>query len=193
MKLIIGLGNPGKKYQNNRHNIGFMIVDNFGHKNGFKLNKLKFQSMWNDLHLHGQKIVLVKPLTYMNRSGHAVRLWKDYFDIESEDILVIHDDMDLSLGQLRMRPKGGAGGHNGLKSIINNLGDKQFPRLRFGVGRAPEGNNPAVYVLNDFSKEEFKIVKEKISDTEKGLELFCEDTASIFKEPVFYILSGVYP
>ncbi len=175
MKLIAGLGNPGKKYSSNRHNIGFMAIDYLGEQYDLPVTKLKFQSMWEEIRLSNEKVLLIKPLTFMNRSGHAIKLWMDYLDIDEENLLVIHDDLDLSLGQIKMRPKGGTGGHNGLKSIVTNIGTKEFSRLRFGIGRPEEEEEPAKYVLQDFSKQEMKTVNQKLSDLVKGVELFCTD------------------
>ncbi|WP_041367250.1 aminoacyl-tRNA hydrolase [Natranaerobius thermophilus] len=175
MKLIAGLGNPGKKYQYNKHNIGFMVIDYFAKQHGLSVTKLKHQSMWDELRLEGEKIVLIKPLTYMNRSGHAIKLWKDYFKIENQDLLIIYDDLDLELGDLRMRPKGGTGGHNGLKSIVSTLGGKEFPRIRFGIGRPASQESTSSYVLKDFTKKEFETINNKFPDLSKGIELFCKE------------------
>ncbi|OWZ83664.1 aminoacyl-tRNA hydrolase [Natranaerobius trueperi] len=179
MKLIVGLGNPGKKYQWNRHNIGFMAVDRLGEDRNVSITKLKFQSFWNEIFLNGEKLIAVKPLTYMNRSGHAVKLWQDYFNIKNEDILVIYDDMDLQLGELKLRPTGGTGGHNGLKSIVENLGDKSFSRLRCGIGRPHSGENPASYVMGNFTKEQYKIVESQLNEAARTVELFVEHGINI--------------
>lgn len=173
MKLVVGLGNPGKKYQNNRHNIGFLVVDHLGDRYRLAVSKLKFQALWNEFTIDGEKIFLLKPITYMNRSGHAVRLWQDYFDIPNEHILVIHDDIDLAFCRVKMRPGGGAAGHKGVKSLINNLGGQDFPRVRFGVGQVPSGMEPSKYVLTDFSRQEYKAIQEKMPEVADGIEKFC--------------------
>ncbi len=175
MKLIVGLGNPGRKYRFNRHNIGHMVVDSLGDSLNLSVTKLKFQSLWNQGQLDGEKVILVKPLTYMNRSGHAVKLWKDYFNISLSDLIIIHDDMDLASGKLRLRPKGGSGGHNGLKSIRETLQTESFPRLKMGIGRPPEQMDPASYVLGNFTTEELEIMEPALEKAIKGLKIFASE------------------
>ncbi len=173
MKLVVGLGNPGKKYQYHRHNIGFLTVDYLGKRYGLFVSKLKFQSLWHEIRIDGEKVILLKPITYMNRSGHAVRLWKDYFDLQNKYILIIHDDLDLDFCQVKMRPGGGAAGHKGVKSLITNLGGQDFPRIRFGIGQSPPEMEPSNYVLKDFSREEYAELTEKLSQAADGIEIFC--------------------
>lgn len=138
MKLIIGLGNPGKLYEHTRHNIGFDIIDVLANKWGTPLNQMKFNGMYASVHRPEGKVILLKPLTYMNLSGECVRPLMDYFDINVEDIVVIYDDLDLETGKLRLRQKGSAGGHNGIKSLIQHLGTQEFDRIRVGVSRPPD-------------------------------------------------------
>lgn len=160
MKLIIGLGNPGKLYEHTRHNIGFDVIDALAAKWGAPLNQTKFNGMYATVHRPEGKVILLKPLTYMNLSGECVRPMMDYFDIEIEDIIVIYDDLDLETGKLRLRQKGSAGGHNGIKSLIQHLGTQEFNRIRVGVSRPPTGMKVADYVLSKFSKEDQPIVED---------------------------------
>lgn len=155
MRLFIGLGNPGKQYEHTRHNVGFDTIDALAHKWGIELNQTKFNALYGMSHRPEGKVILMKPLTYMNLSGEAVRPLMDYYDIDIEDIVVIYDDMDIDLASLRLRQKGSAGGHNGIKSLIQHLGTQNFNRLRVGIGRPPQGMKVPDYVLSHFSKEEW--------------------------------------
>lgn len=132
--LIAGLGNPGQKYANTRHNMGFLTVDLLAEQQGVKLNKVKFKSAYNILSFGGARCLVMKPQTYMNLSGEAVREAAQFYKIPADHVLVIHDDVSLAVGRLRVRPSGSAGGHNGLKSIIAHLGTQEFPRIKIGVG-----------------------------------------------------------
>lgn len=170
MKLIIGLGNPGKAYDHTRHNIGFDVIDELANKWGAPLNQSKFNGMYATIHRPEGKVMLLKPLTYMNLSGECVRPIMDYFDIDVEDIIVIYDDLDLETGKLRLRQKGSAGGHNGIKSLIHHLGTQEFNRIRVGVSRPPAGMKVADYVLSKFSKEDEPIVQEAIKKTCDAVE-----------------------
>ena len=133
MKLIVGLGNPGKEYEKTRHNTGFMALDSFAQKNGVVIDKKKYNGLYADATINGEKIILLKPQTFMNLSGECVRKYVDYFKIKVEDILVINDDLDLEVGRLRLRRNGDSAGHNGLKNIELNLGTKDFKRLKIGI------------------------------------------------------------
>lgn len=170
MKLIIGLGNPGKPYEHTRHNIGFDIIDALANKWGASLNQTKFNGMYATIHRPEGKVMLLKPLTYMNLSGECVRPMMDYFDIDVEDVIVIYDDLDLETGKLRLRQKGSAGGHNGIKSLIQHLGTQEFNRIRVGVSRPPAGVKVADYVLSKFSKEDEPIVQEAIQKSCDAVE-----------------------
>ncbi|WP_203334975.1 aminoacyl-tRNA hydrolase [Planococcus beigongshangi] len=154
MKLIIGLGNPGKAYEQTRHNIGFHVIDHLAAKWNAPLTQAKFKGMYSVIHRPEGKVMLLKPLTYMNLSGESVSAIMDYYDIGIEDITVIYDDLDLPTGQLRLRQKGSAGGHNGIKSLIQHLGTQNFNRIRIGISRPPAGMKVPDYVLSRFSKEE---------------------------------------
>ena len=153
--LVVGLGNPGAKYEHTRHNMGFLTVDLLAEQAGVKLNKVKFKSAYNIIPFAGSKCLVMKPQTYMNLSGEAVREAVQFYKIPADHVLVIYDDVSLPVGKLRVRPTGSAGGHNGIKSIIAQLGTEEFPRIRVGVGAKP---NPqydlADWVLSKFSEED---------------------------------------
>ena len=154
IKMIVGLGNPGPRYAHNRHNVGFQIVDELAAQHGLDFDKRQFKALIASGHIDGQRVLLVKPQTFMNLSGEAVQPLVSYYKVELEDLMVVFADMDLPVGVIRLRPFGGAGGHNGMKSIIGRLGSNQFPRLRVGIGRPPGRMDPAAYVLQDFSADE---------------------------------------
>ena len=170
MKLIIGLGNSGKPYENTRHNTGFNVIDALAEKWSAPLNQSKFNGMYAVVHRPEGKVILLKPLTYMNLSGECVRPLMDYYDIDVEDIVVIYDDLDLDTGKLRLREKGSAGGHNGIKSLIQHLGTQQFNRIRVGVSRPPAGMKVADYVLSKVSKEDQVVVQDAIKKSVDAVE-----------------------
>ena len=155
MKLIVGLGNPGKEYQNTRHNIGFRFIDNFASKNNIKIEKEKFNGLYIQTIIGNESVILLKPLSYMNLSGEVVKKYVDYFKIKVEDILIINDDLDLNIAKIRLRRSGSSGGHNGLKNIEQCLNTNNFKRLKIGIS-----NNKLIetkdYVLGSFSKEDEK-------------------------------------
>ena len=160
MVCVIGLGNPGMKYKNTRHNVGFRVIDLLSKEYGIKLKQSKFQAKAGQGSVDGKKIMLVKPLTYMNESGYAVDAVMNYFDVPPRDIVVLVDDMDLPLGSIRIRDKGSAGGHNGLKSIISYLKSEDFARVRIGIGK-PEGQKGTVpHVLGKFAGNEGELAAE---------------------------------
>lgn len=170
MKLVIGLGNPGKKYDKTRHNIGFIALDYIAQHLGLSFNKTKFNSVYAEGNIGSEKIVLIKPQTFMNLSGESVQPWVDYYNLTEDDIVVIYDDMDLPVGKIRLRMKGGHGGHNGIKSIIQHLSTKEFNRIRVGVGRPYPQQSVISHVLSQFSKEtvpDMKIAVHKIVDAVK--------------------------
>lgn len=179
MKLITGLGNPDDKYKFTRHNAGFMVLDYLGYKWGFDF---KFESKFNaqvaKINHNGESIVFVKPMTYMNLSGNAVQSVMNFYKIAPEDILVIYDDLDIPLSQMRFRPKGSAGGHNGIKSIINSLGgNNTFDRLKIGIG--PQLPIPAeTFVLQNFSQEEMTGLKEVLKNAEEAVDCYIANGMS---------------
>lgn len=160
MYLIAGLGNPGKEYEKTRHNVGFVALDYLAYDQNIKLTKLKFKGACGDGMIAGEKCLLLKPQTFMNLSGESVREAAEYFKIEPNKIIVMYDDVDLEVGKIRVRPKGSAGGHNGIKSIIYQLGSEDFVRVRFGVGKAQY--NMIDHALGHFSEEDGESVSDAI-------------------------------
>jgi len=167
MKLIFGLGNPGKKYSDTKHNIGFISLDEIAFQQGLTFNKSKFESVYAEGNVGSEKLLLIKPQTFMNESGRSVRPWMDYYDLDLDDILVIYDDMDLPAGKIRLRQKGSSGGHNGIRSIITHVGTKEFNRIKVGIDRPYPKQTVVSHVLSKFPKEVKGDVEEslkKVSD-----------------------------
>lgn len=161
--LLVCLGNPGEKYENTRHNVGFMTADEIGERVHMPIQKLKFKALTNICELGGEKVLVMKPVTYMNLSGEAVRQAADFYKIPPERVLVISDDVSLPVGRLRIRAGGSAGGHNGLKSIIGHLGTDQFPRIKIGVGEKPHPDyDLADWVLGKFTGEDKKTIDDAV-------------------------------
>lgn len=159
--LVVGLGNPGQKYQNTRHNMGFLTVELLAEQKGVKLNKVKFKSAYNILSFAGCKCLVMKPQTYMNLSGEAVREAAQFYKIPADRVLVIYDDVSLPVGKLRVRPSGSAGGHNGIKNIIAHLGTQDFPRIKIGTGAPAGGGEEMVdWVIGVPSQAERKVLFE---------------------------------
>ena len=175
MKLFIGLGNPGKTYEKTRHNIGFEVIDALAAEWNISIDQAKFQGLYGMGNVKGEKVYLLKPMTYMNLSGQSIRALMDYFNIDVEDIVVIYDDLDLPVGRIRLRQKGSAGGHNGIKSTISHLGTQEFDRIRVGIDRPTNGANVADYVLGKFSKEDqealIPVVKRCVRACEERLNM----------------------
>jgi len=164
MYIIVGLGNPKKEYENTRHNIGFDVIDKLAEQENISVLEKKHKAIIGKGYVAGQKCILAKPQTYMNLSGESVRELIDYYKVdETEELIVISDDISLDVGQLRIRKKGSAGGHNGLKNIIAHLGHDQFMRIKMGVGEKPKGYDLADYVLGHFSKDE-RVVMDKAAE-----------------------------
>jgi peptidyl-tRNA hydrolase, PTH1 family len=162
MEMIIGLGNPGQEYKDTRHNIGFKVVELMIHELGIKFDSKRFQSKNARTRLEVKDVIFLCPMTYMNLSGSSVRQCADYYKVDIEDILVIHDDLDLPIGRVKIARQGGAGGHKGVQSVINHLGGANFPRVRLGIGR-PRYNEPIeTFVLAPFYKDEREIADEMI-------------------------------
>lgn len=175
MYIIAGLGNPTKEYDRTRHNIGFMAIDMLADKYGISFNEGRHRALIGKGVINGVKVVLVKPLTYMNLSGEAIRAVVDYYKIDEEsELIVIYDDISLDVGRLRIRKKGSAGGHNGIKNIIANLGHDSFLRIKIGVGEKPKGYDLADYVLGHFGSEELAVMKESFERLDKALCIMLE-------------------
>ena len=172
MKVIVGLGNPTDQYKGTRHNVGYMAIDRIAEANRINMNQHKFKAIVGSGFIGGSKVLLVKPLTYMNLSGESLRPIMDFYKLDLSDILVIYDDISLEPGMLRLRTKGSAGGHNGMKSIIKHLGGDTFPRIRVGIGGEKHpGQDLADYVLGHFSKEEQPLMQEGITKAKEALNL----------------------
>lgn len=164
MYIIVGLGNPKKEYENTRHNIGFDVIDKLAEQENISVLEKKHKAIIGKGYVAGQKCILAKPQTYMNLSGESVRELIDYYKVdETAELIVISDDISLDVGQLRIRKKGSAGGHNGLKNIIAHLGHDQFMRIKMGVGEKPKGYDLADYVLGHFSKDE-RVIMDKAAE-----------------------------
>lgn len=176
MYIIAGLGNPGSQYANTRHNVGFMAVDRLAEKHDVTIDRHKFQSLTAQCLIDGQKVLLMKPLTYMNNSGEAIAEAAAYFKIPPEHIIVFSDDINLKPGTMRIRRSGSAGGHNGLKSIIECVGSDQFPRIRIGIGdRKRSQMSLADFVLSHFSEEDRKVLEEPLDNAGSAAELILKD------------------
>jgi len=156
--LIIGLGNPGRGFRRNRHNIGFQVLDALADSLGTRFTRMQAHALVTDARLEGIRLILAKPQTFMNNAGQSVGSLARFFRLPAEQILAVYDDLDLPLGALRLRPGGGSGGHRGLGSIAEHLGLDEFPRLRFGIGRPPGAMDPADYVLQDFGPADEDLV-----------------------------------
>lgn len=174
MKLIVGLGNPGKQYEKTRHNIGFEVIDTLSERLQIPLDQSKHKGLYGMGFVNGEKVFLLKPLTYMNLSGESVRPVMEYYQIELEDIIVIYDDLDLPVGRIRLRQKGSAGGHNGIKSIIAHVGSQQFNRIRVGINRPSNGQPITDYVLGKFTKDEQELIEEVVQKCAKACEAAIE-------------------
>lgn len=176
MYVIAGLGNPKKEYENTRHNIGFAVIDMLAERHNIRINEAKHKGLLGRGYINGEKVILVKPLTYMNLSGECIREVLDYYKVDpKENLIVIHDDISLEPGNLRIRKKGSAGGHNGLKNIILHLGHDTFQRIKVGVGEKPEGYDLADYVLGHFSGTEKKIMEETAQKACDAVEVMMKD------------------
>lgn len=170
MKLIVGLGNPGREYELTRHNIGFMAIDELAKRWNISLNEQKFKGVFGAGFVNGEKVILLKPLTYMNLSGESIRPLMDYYKIDVEDFVVMYDDLDIPVGKLRLRMKGSAGGHNGVKSTISHLGTQEFQRIRMGIDRPKNGMKVVDYVLGRFTSEEIPDVNHSIEKAADACE-----------------------
>ena len=173
MKMVVGLGNPGKLYEKTRHNMGFIVIDNFAKELGLSIDKKKFNALYVDTLIDGEKVLLVKPQSYMNLSGEAVQSFANYFDIDYSDILVISDDLDLDFLDYRLRLFGSSGGHNGLKDIERCLGSNRFRRFRIGISNNKDMDTKD-YVLGKFSRKDRKEIEEFLPKTVEILNDFIK-------------------
>ncbi len=177
--MIVGLGNPGKDYQKNRHNVGFMAIDKIASEFGIEGKKVKSKAIVLEGKKENKKIILVKPQTFMNLSGTSVASLMHFYKIDTENLIVIHDDLDLPALSIRLRPGGGAGGQKGIASIIQNLGTQQFNRVRIGIGRPPGRMDAAAYVLQNFPKPEEKELPFLLDTVTKAIECFLDSGIEI--------------
>lgn len=182
MKLIVGLGNPTPQYEGTRHNVGFDVVDRLAEQYQIPLDTVKHKGVYGKGNIDGVKVILLKPMTFMNLSGESVAAVAGYYKIASEDMIVIYDDINLDVGRLRIREKGSAGGHNGMKNIIAQVGTDAFPRIRVGVGMKPQKMDLADYVLSRFSKEERTII-------EDGYDRACAATALLVADEISHAMN----
>lgn len=172
MKIIIGLGNPGRQYEDTRHNAGFMVVDKFADKHGVDISKARFNALLGEVFVNGEKVVLVKPMTYMNNSGQAVGEVLNFYKPDLEDIIVVVDDIEIELGMLRIRAKNGKGTHNGLKSIFAHLKTDDYAKMKLGVGKFKRDMDLADFVLARPSKEDDEIIDDLIDRAVEALDEF---------------------
>ena len=185
--LIVGLGNPGRNHAFNRHNVGFMAIDRLALAQGIDMRRVQSKAIVGSGRLAEGAVVLAKPQTFMNLSGEAVGALAGFYRIPPSAVLVVYDELDIPFGVIRLREKGGAGGHNGMRSIIQHLGN-DFPRLRLGIGRPPGRMDPAAYVLQDFGRDELPLVSEMLATAGQAIASFVRDgidlTMSRFNGPV---------
>lgn len=180
MWLLVGLGNPGDKYKNNRHNVGFMVMDQIASDNMFPAFKSKFSGAFSEGRLGGQKIALLKPQTYMNESGQSVGKCAKFYKIPPEKIIVFHDELDIPFIKIKMKQGGGAGGHNGIKSIDAHLGNKNYWRVRMGIDHPGDKNRVSGYVLSDFSKAEQSVLPEWVEIISRHVGYLIEENKDEF-------------
>lgn len=170
MRWIVGLGNPGKEYESTRHNAGFFVIDELARRWNAGIFQSKCKALVAEARLQGEKAVLIKPMTYMNLSGESVRAFMDFYKAELENAIVVYDDLDTEVGRIRLRYQGSAGGHNGIKSIIQHTGTQTFNRIRMGISRPQPGHAVVDYVLTRFSKSEKPAVEQMVADAADAVE-----------------------
>lgn len=179
LMLIVGLGNPGSQYKQTLHNAGFLALDHFARKNSLQIESVKMHGVYCSTRISGKKVLLLKPQTFMNRSGESVQAFMKYFHVDLEKILVLHDDLDLMPGKLKMVNGGGAGGHNGIRSLIQHLGSKDFARFKIGIGH-PRNHveTDAIpverFVLSRFSQKQWDVFQDNLDSISEGINLFIE-------------------
>ncbi|MDF1520360.1 MAG: aminoacyl-tRNA hydrolase [Brevefilum sp.] len=173
--LIVGLGNPGPRYHHNRHNVGFMVVDALADAANIPIRRVEFRALVGKGEFSDERLILAKPQTFMNNSGQAVGALVRFYKIPVDHLLVVHDDLDLPFGTLRLRPRGGAGGQRGMGSIMAKLNTQDFARLRVGIGRPPGRMDPSDYVLHDFDSPEEEMLPELLSSAVDAIRMFLQD------------------
>lgn len=171
MYLIVGLGNPGRQYEKTRHNVGFEVIDRLADRLSASVDEKKFKGCYGKGVIGGNKVILLKPLTYMNLSGESVRAAMDFYKIDPDHMIVVYDDVSLDVGQLRIRTKGSAGGHNGIKNIIAHLGTQEFPRVKVGVGEKPPRMDLADYVLSRFSQTDRRVMEDAFEEAAEAAQM----------------------
>lgn len=179
MYIVVGLGNPGKKYNISRHNIGFEVADEFARSNNIVMNKTKFKAIIGEGIVSGEKVIVVKPQTFMNLSGESVMSIMNFYNLDIENMIVIYDDIDIEVGKLRIRKKGSAGSHNGMRNIIYLLKQDNFPRVRVGVGKPPAGRDLANFIIGKFSKSEQEILVPIVKDAVSAVETIIKDDVDL--------------
>ena len=175
MKIIVGLGNPGVRYQWTRHNVGFQVIDRLAETHQILVSRKRFKALYGSGRIDSRNVVLAKPLTFMNLSGEAVKKMTDFFGVGLQDLVVVHDDLDLPLGRVRFKQRGGDGGHQGVRSLIGSMGGNSFLRLKVGIGRPPKGIDPAAYVLDSLGPSEK-------APFDEGVSLAAECLAVLIRE-----------
>ena len=175
MKIIVGLGNPTSQYVGTRHNIGFAVIDELSKEYNIAVDTKKHKALCGKGMIAGENVILAKPQTYMNLSGESVRALVDYYKVTNEDVIIVYDDISLDVGDIRIRQKGSAGGHNGIKNIIAHLNTQEFPRVKVGVGEKPKGQDLVNYVLGHFSKGEMEQIQSGIEMAAKSIAVMVED------------------
>ena len=173
--IIVGLGNPGRKFEHNRHNVGFMLLNHISIKLGESFSKVEAKALVCKTSYHGERLILVKPQTFMNNSGVSVSSLVRFYQVPLENLLVVYDDVDLPLGTMRLRPSGGSSGQKGMQSIIERLGSDEFPRLRIGTGRPPGRMDAADYVLQDFPNQETELLNDTLNRAVDAVLTFTQD------------------
>jgi PTH1 family peptidyl-tRNA hydrolase len=176
MRWIVGLGNPGKEYEATRHNAGFFVVDELARRWGAGPFQSKCKGLLAEARVHGEKVALLKPMTYMNLSGESVRAYMDYYKADLQDAIIVYDDLDTEVGCIRLRCQGSAGGHNGIKSIIQHVGTQTFNRVRMGISRPKPGFAVVDYVLSPFAKAELPEVKRMVEEAADAIEFSLTHT-----------------
>lgn len=170
MYLIVGLGNPEEEYAKTRHNMGFDVINKLSEKQKIKVKKTKFNSLYGTGLIAGEKVILIKPQTFMNLSGTAVRDFKNFYKIDPSNIIVVYDDLDIEPGIIKIRKKGGSGTHNGMKSVVSELGIEDFPRIRIGIGNPEYKNDLLNYILTKIPEEDYKILEKSINNAADSIE-----------------------